>query len=98
MPTRVQSATKRLKGAKAGGYPACNRRLPQKGSVAHQRDNPDFFEKKLEQPCPNLALPIKHLYIDCSLTRKFFFSGPRRGVLHEMSTLTASDVDKEDKD
>ena len=32
---------------------------------------PNHFEKLLEGPCPNHAFPVKHLYKDCILLKRF---------------------------
>ena len=44
------------------------------------RQNPaegtrDYFEKPLEGPCPNHAFPVKHLYKNCNLLRRFLSRG-----------------------
>ena len=36
---------------------------------------PNHFEKLLEGPCPNHAFPIKHLYKDCVLMKRFLSGG-----------------------
>jgi hypothetical protein len=50
----------------------------RKGGRAPGADPPDFFEKKLEGPCPSHAYPVKHAYKDCSLIKRFLSSGPKR--------------------
>ena len=42
------------------------------------RGNPDHFDKLLEGPCPNHAFPVKHMYKDCSLMKRFFTGGSKK--------------------
>ena len=39
----------------------------------------DHFEKLLEGPCPNHSFPVKHLYKDCDLMKRFLTRGFNRG-------------------
>ena len=50
----------------------------RKGGRAPDSYPPDFFEKKLDGPCPNHAYPVKHAYKDCSLIRRFLSNGSKR--------------------
>lgn len=61
------------------------------------KETPNLFEKKLEQPCPNHTFPVKHLYKDCGLKRRFF-SGPRNGRLRGILTPTKDDVGQKVED
>ena len=36
-----------------------------------QQGQPDHFNKLIESPCTNHAYPIKHLYKDCELLKRF---------------------------
>ena len=46
-------------------------RAPAKGT-------PDHFDKLLKGPCPNHAFPIKHMYKDSSLMKRFFTGGSKK--------------------
>ena len=50
-----------------------------KGGWKPTEGAPNHFEKMLEGPCPNHALPIKHLLKDCSLMRRFLSEGSNKG-------------------
>ena len=50
-----------------------------KGGWKPTEGTPDHFEKLLEGPCPNHSLPIKHLYKDCGLMKRFMSRGFNRG-------------------
>ena len=52
-----------------------NRKAGQKPAEG----TPDQFEKLLEGPCPNHAFPIKHLYMDCVLMKRFLSGGTNKG-------------------
>ena len=39
----------------------------------------DHFKKLLEGPCPNHAFPIKHLYKDYVLMKRFLSKGSNKG-------------------
>ena len=52
----------------------------RKGGRKPTEGTPDHFEKLLEGPCPNHAFPIKHLYKDCVLMKRFLSSGSNMGV------------------
>ena len=45
---------------------------------------PNHFEKLLEGPCPNHAFPIKHLYKDYVLMKRFLSRGSNRGSMGGM--------------
>ena len=36
-----------------------------------QQGLPDHFNKLMDSPCTNHAYPIKHLYKDCELLKRF---------------------------
>ena len=50
-----------------------------KGGQKPAEGTPNHFEKLLEGPCPNHAFPIKHLYKDCGLMKRFLFEGFNKG-------------------
>ena len=39
----------------------------------------NHFEKLLEGPCPNHAFPVKHLYKDYGLMKRFLSGGSNKG-------------------
>ena len=39
----------------------------------------DHFKKLLKGPCPNHAFPVKHLYKDCALMKRFLSGGSKNG-------------------
>ena len=46
-----------------------------------QQGLPDHFNELMESPCTNHAYPIKHLYKDCELLKRFLrlAGGPKEG-------------------
>jgi hypothetical protein len=50
----------------------------QKGKKAPAEGTPDHYEKLLEGPCPNHTYPVKNLYKDCSLMKRFLSRGSKR--------------------
>ena len=54
---------------------AANRKRGQKPTEG----TPDHFEKLLEGPCLNYAFPIKHLYKNCVLLKRFLSRGSNKG-------------------
>ena len=46
-----------------------------------QQGLPDHFDKLMDSPCTNHAYPIKHLYKDCELLKRFLrqAGGPKEG-------------------
>ena len=50
-----------------------------KGEWKPMEGTSDHFEKLLEGPCPNHAFPIKHLYKDCVLMKRFLSEGSNKG-------------------
>jgi hypothetical protein len=51
----------------------------RKGKKVLTEGTPDHFEKLLRGPCPNHTYPVKHLYRDCSLMKRFLSRGSKRG-------------------
>ena len=51
----------------------------RKGGRKLIEGTPNHFEKLLEGPCPNHAFPIKHLYKDCGLMKRFLSGGSNKG-------------------
>ena len=50
-----------------------------KGGQKPTQGTPNHFEKLLEGPCLNHAFPVKHLYKDCDLTKRFLSEGFNKG-------------------
>ena len=62
---------------------------PTEGTMNH-------FKKLLEGPCPNHAFPVKHLYKDCSLMRRFLFGGSNKGEHGKDPDPTTDDAEGKD--
>ena len=62
----------------------------RKGGQSSDGDPPDFFEKKLEGPCPNHAYTVKHAYKDFSLIRQFLAGRVKRGGLRKKEPAAAA--------
>ena len=50
-----------------------------KGGRKFTEGTSDYFEKLLEGLCPNHAFPVKHLYKNCVLMKRFLSRGSNRG-------------------
>ena len=50
----------------------------RKAGRAMVEGTPDHFDKLLKGPCPNHAFPVKDMYKDCSLMKRFFTSGSKK--------------------
>ena len=76
------SDLRRLKGKakrdEDAGEGASNHPVKKKNKQRHE-GTLDHFEKLLEGPCPNNSFPIKHLYKDCGLMKRFFSGGYNKG-------------------
>ena len=70
--------------------------VDRKGGQKPTKGTPDHFEKLLEGPCPNHAFPVKHLYKDCVLMKRFLSGGSNKGE-HRKEPKPAAD-DAEGKD
>ena len=64
-------------------------RKPTEGTLNH-------FKKLLEGPCPNHAFPIKHLYKDYSLMRRFLSRGFNKGEHGKDLDPTTDDTEGKD--
>jgi hypothetical protein len=49
-----------------------------KGGKAAVGETPNHFEKMLEKPCPNHTFPVRHLYKDYALLKKYLSGGSKR--------------------
>ena len=50
-----------------------------KGGRAPAENAPDHFKELLEGSCPNHTFPVKHLYKDCTLMKRFLSGGSDKG-------------------
>ena len=64
-------------------------RKPTEGTLDH-------FEKLLEGPCLNHAFPIKHLYKDCVLMKRFLSRGFNKGEHRKEPKLAIDDAKGKD--
>jgi hypothetical protein len=51
----------------------------RKGKKTSADGAPDHFKKLLKGPCLHHAYPVKHLYKDCGLMKKFLSRGAKKG-------------------
>ena len=58
--------------------------------------SPSHFEKLLEGPCLNHAFPIKHLYKDCVLMKRFLSGGSNKGEHRKEPKLAIDDTKGKD--
>ena len=58
--------------------------------------HPNHFEKLLKGPCPNHAFPIKHLYKDYGLMKRFLFGGSNKGEHGKDLDLTTDNAEAKD--
>jgi hypothetical protein len=70
-----RSSKKKSKQRHGGSLMAAAER---KGKKVPAEGTPDHFKKLLQGPCLNHAYPIKHLYKDCSLMKRFLYRGTKR--------------------
>ena len=57
---------------------------------------PDHFEKLLEGPCSNHAFPVKHLYKNCVLMKRFLSGGSNKAEHRKEPKPTADDAEGKD--
>ena len=62
-----------------------------RGGWKSTKGTPNHFEKLLEGPCPNHAFPVKHLYKDCALMKRFLSGGSNKGE-HRKDTDPTTDT------
>ena len=53
----------------------------RKGGQKPAEGTPDHFEKLLEGPCPNHAFPVKHLYKEYVLMKRFLSGSSNKGSI-----------------
>ena len=68
----------------------------RKGGQKPTEGTPDHFEKQLEGPCLNHAFPIKHLYKDYVLMKRFLSGGFNRGKHRKEPKPTTDDAEGKD--
>ena len=63
-----------------------------------QQGQPDHFGKLMESPYTNHAYPIKHLYKDCKLLKRFLqqAGGPKEGKGKEAAAKKGGGASKDD--
>jgi hypothetical protein len=57
---------------------------------------PDQFEKLLEGPCSNHAFPVKHLYKNYTLMKRFLSTISKKGDQRRKPEPTADDAEEKD--
>ena len=67
-----------------------------KGGRKPTEGTPDHFEKLLEGPCLNHAFPVKHLYKDYVLMKRFLFGGSNKGEHRKEPKPTIDDTKGKD--
>ena len=67
-----------------------------KGGQKPTESTPNHFEKVLEGPCPNHAIPVKHLYKDYSLMWWFLSGGSNKGEHGKDPVPTMDDAEEKD--
>jgi hypothetical protein len=68
----------------------------RKGKKASAEGAPDHFEKLLEGPFLNHAYPIKHLYKDYGLMKKFLSRGTKKGEPKKKPEQSTNGVEEND--
>ena len=63
---------------------------------ATAKGTPDHFDKLLEGPCLNHTFPIKHMYKDCSLMKRFFIGGSKKWEQKKKPKAEADDAEEKD--
>ena len=63
-----------------------------------QQGLPDHFNKLMDSPCTNHAYPVKHLYKDCDLLKRFLrqASKPKEGKGKEAVAKKGGTAGKDD--
>ena len=70
--------------------------IERKADRAPAEGTPDHFDKLLEGPCPNHTFPIKHMYKDCSLMKRFFTNGSKKWEQKKKPEAEANDAREKD--
>ena len=70
--------------------------VERKVGRAAAEGNTDHFNKLLDWPCPNHAFPIKHIYKDCSLMKRFFTGGSKKWEQKKKPEAEADDAEEKD--
>jgi hypothetical protein len=66
------------------------------GGTAAVGETRDHFKKMLEKPCLNHAFPVKHLYKDCTLMKKYLSGGSRKGEKKKKPEPAEGDAEGKD--
>ena len=67
-----------------------------KGGWKPTKGTPDHFKKLLKGPCLNHSFPVKHLYKDCGLMKRFLSGGFNKGGHGKDPEPTADDAEGRD--
>ena len=68
----------------------------RRGGQKPTEGTPNHFEKLLEGPCMNHAFPIKRLYKDCGLMKRFLSGGSNKGEHGKDLDPTTDDTEGKD--
>ena len=68
----------------------------RRGGRKPTEGTPNHFEKLLEGPCPNHAFPVKHLYKDCALMKRFLSGVSNKGEHGKDPDPTTDDAEGKD--
>jgi hypothetical protein len=68
----------------------------RKGGRAPTKGTPDHFEKLLKGSCSNHAFPVKHLYKDYALMKRFLSGGSKKGDQRRKPEPVADDAEEKD--
>ena len=68
----------------------------RKAGRAPTEGTPDHFDKLLEGPCSNHTFPIKHMYKDCSLMKRFFTGVPKKWEQKKKPKVGVDDTREKD--
>ena len=68
----------------------------RKAGRATAKGIPDHFNKLLKGLCPNHAFPIKYMYKDCSLMKRFFTGGSKKWEQKKKPEAEVNDAGEKD--
>ena len=91
-PPTIRIRRRTREGVGARSWPS----LSEEPCRAPTEGTPDHFDKLLEGPCPNHAFPIKHMYKDCSLMKRFFTGGSKKWEQKKKPEAEADDTGEKD--
>jgi hypothetical protein len=94
----ASNRSKRKKRSKQQSEDSLVAATERKGKKASTEGTLDHFEKLLEGPCLNHAYPIKHLYKDCGLMKKFLSGGEKKGEPKKKPEQSMDNIEENDDD